>query len=59
MKMRKVLKIIAIICGILFFVFAMALDSESTIPAYICLGSILYLGIYSSIKVSVWGCKQR
>lgn len=41
----------AVICGILFFVFAMALDSPSNYPIYVCFVSSAYLFIYVLVEM--------
>lgn len=48
---RKLFDVMAVICGILFFVFAMALDSPSNYPIYVCFVSSAYLFIYVLVEM--------
>ena len=49
--MKKIFDLIAVICGILFFTFAMALDSPSYLPIKICAVTAAYLAFYIRYQI--------
>ena len=56
--MKKIFDLIAVICAILFFIFAMALDSPSYLPIKICAVTAAYLFGYVTFKTKIGDCLE-